>query len=125
MKKRRGKTLLLVAVISFMVVLADPISTYLALEMPGFYEKNAISRWWLEHYGMPGLFLANLLPFLFFILFFLFGYAVLSYAINKNFQKNKNIADWLVFLFFLGVFVALIVLKAEVVYNNVRLLLGH
>lgn len=125
MKNRRGKALLLVAVISFIVVLADPISTYLALEMPGFYEKNAISRWWWNHYGMPGLFLVNLVPFALFIFFFILGYAVLSYAINQKFQKHKNTANWLVFLFFLIVFIVLILLKAEVVYNNVRLLLGY
>jgi hypothetical protein len=44
MKNRRGKTLLLIAFIAFIVVLADPISTYLGLEKPGFYEKNATSR---------------------------------------------------------------------------------
>ncbi|MGD0645746.1 MAG: hypothetical protein ABSA75_12650 [Candidatus Bathyarchaeia archaeon] len=125
MKKRRGKTLLLIALISFIVVLADPISTYFALEKPGFYEANAISRWWLENYGMAGLFLVNLVPFSVFILFFLFGYAVLSYSINQKFHKHKNIANWLVFLFFLIVFVVLMLLKAEVVYGNVRLLLGH
>lgn len=124
-KNRRGKTLLVIAFISFFVALADPISTYLALEMPGFYEKNVISRWWWNHYGMPGLFLVNLVPFAVFIVFFLLGYAVISYAINQKFQKNKNIANWLVFLFFLGVFIVLIILKAEVVYNNVRLLLGY
>jgi hypothetical protein len=56
MKNRRGKALLLIALISFIVVLADPISTYLALEKPGFYEANVISRWWLENYGVAGLF---------------------------------------------------------------------
>jgi hypothetical protein len=46
MKNRRGKTLLLIALVSFIVVLADPIRTYLALEKPGFYEANTTSRWW-------------------------------------------------------------------------------
>ena len=71
------------------------------------------------------MFLVNLLPFSVFILFFVFGYAVLLYAIDKKFKKHKNIANWLVFTFFLVVFVVLILLKAEVVYHNVKLLLGH
>jgi hypothetical protein len=125
MKNRRGKTLMLIALISFIVILADPISTYIALEKPGFYEENAASRWWLENYGVAGLFFVNLLPFSVFILFFLSGYAIVSYLINQKFTRHKNIANWLVFLFFIGVFVVLMFLKVEVVYGNLRLLSSH